>query len=70
MPLIPIEEPSTDLLLQCPNLNAERRLGNMLALGSAREAQFFCDRDEIAKSANFHDIYIVSKVIAILYWRI
>jgi hypothetical protein len=51
-------------------LNAEGRLGYMQALGGAREAQLFCDRDEIAKSANFHDIYIVSKVIAILYWRI
>jgi hypothetical protein len=39
-------------------------------LRGPREAQFFCDCDKITEAAEFHDIYMVSKVIAILYWRI
>jgi hypothetical protein len=42
----------------------------MQALRGAGEAQLFRDCDKITEAAEFHDIYMVSKVIAILYWRI
>jgi hypothetical protein len=48
MPLIPIEQTGTDFLLECPDLNAERRLGDMQNFGSAGKAQFLSDRNEIS----------------------
>jgi hypothetical protein len=46
MPLISIEQLSTDFLFQRPDLNTERRLRDVQTLGGARKAQFLrhCDK--------------------------
>jgi hypothetical protein len=47
MPLITVEQLSTDFLLQRLDLNAERRLRNVQTLGGARKAQFLRHGDKI-----------------------
>jgi hypothetical protein len=70
MPLVAIKQTRTYLLLECPNLDTQRRLRNVQPLGGAREAQLLRNGQKIAQAANLHDICIVSKPIGILYWRI
>ena len=65
-----IKQARAYLLLQCPDLNAQRRLCNVQPLGGAREAQLLRHGQKITQAANLHDICIVSKPIGILYWRI
>ena len=67
---VSIEQSRADFLFQRPNLHAERGLGDVQSFRGARKAQFLGQDDKITEAADFHDIYIVSKLIVILYWRI
>jgi hypothetical protein len=42
------KKPHVELIFQLPDLAAQRRHGDVQLLRSFREAEMFCDRDEIA----------------------
>jgi hypothetical protein len=64
VPLVAVEEACSHRLFQRPYLNAQGRLSDMQPFGGARETQFLCHCDEIPEASNFHDIDMISKVIA------
>ena len=70
VPFITIEETSTELFLQCPNLCAQRRLRNVQAFGGTREVQFLRNSDKVADPPQFHDTTSIYKRASIWYWRI
>ena len=49
-----LEQQHADFLFELLNLPRERRLGDMQALGRAREVQLFSNSHEVAQVAQFH----------------
>ena len=58
---ITIEQAGTELLLQCPNLCAQRRLRNVQAFGCPREIQLLGNSDKVVDSPQFHDTTSIYK---------
>ena len=54
-PARPDQQREPELVLERADLLAQRRLGDVQALGGAAEVQLLRDRDEVAKLAQFHD---------------
>ena len=70
VPFVTIEEPRTELLLQCLDLGAQGRLRNVQALGRSREIQLFRDSHEVPDASEFHNTIWIYQKALILYWRI
>jgi hypothetical protein len=51
---VAIEQLDAELRLEPANLRRQSRLSDPQALGSAREAALFRDRDEVAEMTEFH----------------
>jgi hypothetical protein len=71
-PLVPCEQIDSESFLELANLTAERRLGNVQALGRFAEVQVFRHRDEIPDVTQFHGeaFYIRYAVSAISFLRV
>jgi hypothetical protein len=70
VPFIAIKKASTQFLLQCPDLRAQRGLRNVQSCGRSREIQFLGDRDKVANASELHDTGSIYKWASISYWRI